>query len=104
MAPLNVVNEQKPRQIAARVLQQRCASGEFIEDLLEIALQGAQLSPATRPLSGNRVWRCALAGRARLAHRPETNGREQKSGLQNLLRLGLTKFSGSTDSQPRRRP
>ena len=90
MAPLNVVNEQKPRQIAARVLQQRCASGEFIEDLLEIALQGAQLSPADRALCLEIVygvvrWQAALDW---LIAR-KTNGREQKSGLQNLLRLGL---------------
>ncbi len=90
MAPLNVVNEQKPRQIAARVLQQRCASGEFIEDLLEIALQGAQLSPADRALCLEIVygvvrWQATLDW---LIAR-KTNGREQKSGLQNLLRLGL---------------
>ncbi len=90
MAPLNVVNEQKPRQIAARVLQQRCASGEFIEDLLEIALQGAQLSPADRALCLEIVygvvrWQAALDW---LIAR-KTDGREQKSGLQNLLRLGL---------------
>jgi 16S rRNA (cytosine967-C5)-methyltransferase len=90
MAPLNVVNEQKPRQIAARVLQQRCASNEFIEDLLEIALQGAQLSPADRALCLEIVygvvrWQAALDW---LIAR-KTDGREQKSGLQNLLRLGL---------------
>jgi 16S rRNA (cytosine967-C5)-methyltransferase len=90
MAPLNVVNEQKPRQIAARVLQQRCASGEFIEDLLEIALQDAQLSPADRALCLEIVygvvrWQAALDW---LIAR-KTNGREQKPALQNLLRLGL---------------
>jgi 16S rRNA (cytosine967-C5)-methyltransferase len=90
MAPLNAVNEQKPRQIAVRVLQQRCASGEFIEDLLEIALQGAQLSPADRALCLEIVygvvrWQVVLDW---LIAR-KTNGREQKSGLQNLLRLGL---------------
>ncbi|MGA3163725.1 MAG: 16S rRNA (cytosine(967)-C(5))-methyltransferase RsmB [Verrucomicrobiota bacterium] len=90
MAPLNGMNEQKPRQIAARVLQQRCASGEFIEDLLEIALQGAQLSPADRALCLEIVygvvrWQATLDW---LIAR-KTNGRDQKSGLQNLLRLGL---------------
>ena len=34
-ALLNAVNEQKPREIAVRVLGQRKASGEFVEDLLE---------------------------------------------------------------------
>ena len=90
MAPLNAVNEQKPRQIAARVLQQRCASGEFIEDLLEIALHGAQLSSADRALCLEIVygvvrWQATLDW---LIAR-KTNGREQKSALQNLLRLGL---------------
>ena len=90
MAPLNAVNEQKPRQIAARVLQQRCASGEFIEDLLEIALQDAQLSPADRALCLEIVygvvrWQATLDW---LIAR-KTNGREQKPALQNLLRLGL---------------
>jgi 16S rRNA (cytosine967-C5)-methyltransferase len=90
MAPLNAVNEQKPRQIAARVLQQRCASSEFIEDLLEIALHGAQLSPADRALCLEIVygvvrWQAALDW---LIAR-KTNGREQKPALQNLLRLGL---------------
>jgi len=44
------VSGQKPRQIAARVLQQRRATGAFIEDSLEIALAEAQLSPADRAL------------------------------------------------------
>jgi 16S rRNA (cytosine967-C5)-methyltransferase len=90
MAPLNVVNEQKPRQIAARVLGQRHANGLFIEDLLEIALAGAQLSPADRGLCREVVygvvrWQATLDW---LIAR-KTNGREQKPALQNLLRLGL---------------
>ena len=90
MATLNAVNEQKPRQIATRVLQQRCVSGEFVEDLLETALHGAQLSPADRALCLEIVygvvrWQAALDW---LIAR-KTDGREQKSGLRNLLRLGL---------------
>ena len=90
MAPLNAVNEQKPREIAARVLQQRRANGEFVEDLLEKALSGAQLSPADRGLCQELVygvvrWQAALDW---LIAR-KTAGREQKPGLQNLLRLGL---------------
>jgi 16S rRNA (cytosine967-C5)-methyltransferase len=90
MAPLNVMNEQKPRQIAARVLQQRRTNGEFIEDLLEIALQGARLSPVDRALCLEIVygvvrWQATLDW---LIAR-KTNGREQKPALQNLLRLGL---------------
>src|SRR5208283_3485848 len=90
MAPLNAVNEQKPREIAARVLQQRRGNGEFIEDLLERALSGAQLSSADRGLCLEIVygvvrWQAALDW---LIAR-KTAGREQKPGLQNLLRLGL---------------
>jgi 16S rRNA (cytosine967-C5)-methyltransferase len=90
MAPLNVVNEQKPREIAVRVLQQRRTGGKFIEDLLETALHGAQLSSADRALCQEIVygivrWQATLDW---LIAR-KTDGREQKPGLQNLLRLGL---------------
>ena len=90
MAPLNVVNEQKPREIAVRVLQQRRAGGKFIEDLLETALHGAQLSSADRGLCqeityGVVRWQATLDWLIA----QKTDGREQKPGLQNLLRLGL---------------
>src|SRR5258706_9230712 len=90
MAPLNAVNEQKPRQIAARILGQRRANGLFIEDLLEIALASASLSSADRGLCQEIVygvarWQAALYW---LIAR-KTSGREQKPALQNLLRLGL---------------
>src|SRR5260221_1577461 len=90
MAPLNAVNEQKPRQIAARILGQRRANGLFVEDLLEIALASASLSPANRGLCQEIVygvvrWQAALDW---LIAR-KTGGREQKPALQNLLRLGL---------------
>jgi 16S rRNA (cytosine967-C5)-methyltransferase len=90
MPPLNVANEQKPRQIAARILGQRRINGLFVEDLLEIALAGAQLSPADRGLCHEIVygvvrWQAALDW---LIAR-KTNAREQKPSLQNLLRLGL---------------
>ena len=84
------MNGQNPRQIAARVLGQRRANGEFVEDLLERALAGAQLSSADRGLCQEIVygvvrWQSTLDW---LIAR-KTNGREQKSALQNLLRLGL---------------
>ena len=84
------MNGQNPRQIAAGVLQQRRAGGEFTENLLENALAGARLSSADRGLCQEIVygvvrWQAALDW---LIAR-KTNGREQKSGLQNLLRLGL---------------
>jgi 16S rRNA (cytosine967-C5)-methyltransferase len=90
MAPLNAVNEQKPRQIAARILQQRNNGGKFVEDLLEIALANARLSPSDRGLCQEIVygvvrWQATLDW---LIAR-KTNGREQKPALQNLLRLGL---------------
>ena len=81
---------QNPREIAARVLGQRKAGGEFTENLLEIALAKARLSSADRGLCQEIVygvvrWQAALDW---LIAR-KTNGRGQKSGLQNLLRLGL---------------
>jgi 16S rRNA (cytosine967-C5)-methyltransferase len=90
MAPLNAVNDEKPRQIALRLLNRRWSNGGFIEDLLEHALAGAKLSPVDRGLCQELVygivrWQAALDW---LIAR-KTNGREQKSALQNLLRLGL---------------
>ncbi len=90
MPPLNVVNDQNPRQIAAEVLRQQRAGGSFIEDLLERALAGARLPSVDRALCQELVygvvrWQAALDW---LIAR-KTDGREQKPGLQNLLRLGL---------------
>jgi 16S rRNA (cytosine967-C5)-methyltransferase len=84
------MNGQNPRQIAARILGQRRANGEFVEDLLERGLVNAQLSPADRGLCQEIVygivrWQSTLDW---LIAR-KTNGREQKPALQNLLRLGL---------------
>jgi 16S rRNA (cytosine967-C5)-methyltransferase len=84
------MNGQNPRQIAARILQQRNRGGEFVEDLLERALADAQLSSADRGLCQEIVygivrWQSTLDW---LIAR-KTGGREQKSALQNLLRLGL---------------
>ncbi|HEY3931303.1 MAG TPA: 16S rRNA (cytosine(967)-C(5))-methyltransferase RsmB [Verrucomicrobiae bacterium] len=84
------MNGQNPRQIAARILQQRNSAGEFVEDLLERALADAQLSSADRGLCQEIVygivrWQSTLDW---LIAR-KTNGREQKPALQNLLRLGL---------------
>jgi 16S rRNA (cytosine967-C5)-methyltransferase len=90
MALFKLVSGQKPREIAVRVLQQRRAGGKFIEELLETALYDAQLSPADRGLCQEIVygivrWQATLDW---LIAR-KTDGREQKPGLQNLLRLGL---------------
>jgi 16S rRNA (cytosine967-C5)-methyltransferase len=90
MSPLNAVNGQNPRQIAAGILQQRCPGGRFTEDLLERALAKNRLSPLDRALCQELVygvvrWQATLDW---LIAR-KTNGREQKAGLQSLLRLGL---------------
>src|SRR5208282_5953038 len=90
MALLKLVSGQKPRQIAARILQRRRADGEFVEDLLQAALAGAPLSSADRGLCqeityGVVRWQAALDWLIA----QKTGGREQKPGLQNLLRLGL---------------
>ncbi len=84
------MNGQNPREIAARVLGQRRPGGEFTENLLDDALAGARLSSADRGLCQELVygivrWQAALDW---LIAR-KTGGREQKPGLQNLLRLGL---------------
>jgi 16S rRNA (cytosine967-C5)-methyltransferase len=85
------LNDQNPRQIAARVLSQRLNRNEFTENLLEIALANARLSPADRSLCHELVcgvvrWQATLDC---LIARKTTPGREQRPALQNLLRLGL---------------
>ena len=90
MSLLIIVNGKNPRQIAARILQQRRAGGGFTEDLLEYALARAQFSPADRGLCQEIVygavrWQATLDW---LIAR-KTNGRPQKPMLQILLRLGL---------------
>jgi 16S rRNA (cytosine967-C5)-methyltransferase len=84
------LNDENPRQIAARVLRQRETTGEFTENLLDAALARAKLSPADRGLCQEMVygvvrWQAALDW---LIAR-KTPGHEQKPALQNLLRLGL---------------
>jgi 16S rRNA (cytosine967-C5)-methyltransferase len=87
---LNEVNWQKPRQIAAQVLARRRTGDEYTETCLERALASARLSAADRGLCHELVfgvvrWQATLdwlIGR-------KTQGRTQKLGLQELLRLGL---------------
>ena len=66
-------------------------SSEFTENLLEIALANARLSPADRGLCHELVcgvirWQATLD---RLIARKTTPGREPRPALINLLRLGL---------------
>jgi 16S rRNA (cytosine967-C5)-methyltransferase len=84
------VNGQKPRQIAVGILGRRRPGGVFTDNLLERALAGTRLSSADRKLCQELVygivrWEAALDW---LIAR-KTDRREQKAGLQNLLRLGL---------------
>jgi 16S rRNA (cytosine967-C5)-methyltransferase len=90
MTLLNVVSGQKPREIAARVLQQRRTGDEFTEILLERALDGAKLPAADRGLCQELVYGIVrwLATLDWLIAQ-KTHGRTQKAGLQDLLRLGL---------------
>ena len=81
---------QKPRQIAWHVLGRRGEGEDFIENLLEQELSTAGLAPKDRALCqeltyGLVRWQAALDW---LIAR-KTGGREQKPGLQILLRLGL---------------
>jgi 16S rRNA (cytosine967-C5)-methyltransferase len=90
MPLLKLVNGKNPRQIAMRVLQQRHASGEFTENLLEHELAKAKLSALNRGLCQEIVYGVVRRQSTLdwLIAR-KTNGREQKSALQNFLRLGL---------------
>ena len=84
------MTEQKPRQIAAQVLQRRTAGIDFVEDLLDSALARAPLSTPDRALCQELVygvarWQATLDWLIA----QKTPGRTQKPMLQNLLRLGL---------------
>ena len=88
---LNELNEQNPRQIAARVLSQRQTSSEFTENLLDIALANAQLAPVDRGLCHELVygvvrWQATLDC---LITRKTDPSRELRPAFRNLLRLGL---------------
>ncbi len=81
---------QKPRQIAARILQQRLEGRDYVADLLERELAGQRLGPADRGLCQTLVygvtrWQMTLDW---LIAR-KTEGRTQKEGLRTLLQLGL---------------
>jgi 16S rRNA (cytosine967-C5)-methyltransferase len=83
------VSDEKPREIALRILR-RDAGGDFVENRLEAELAQARLSPPDRHLCqelayGIVRWQATLDW---LIVR-KTEGRAQKPLLQNLLRLGL---------------
>jgi 16S rRNA (cytosine967-C5)-methyltransferase len=81
---------QKPREIAARVLQRRAAADEFTETLLDRALAGSKMSAPDRGLCRELVFGC-VRWQAALDWliAQKTGGRDQRPGLQVLLRLGL---------------
>ncbi len=82
--------EQKPREIAARVLRERRTKTEFTEDLLETALAGARLSPPDRGLCQELVYGIVRwQGTLDWLIARKTPGREQPPELQILLQLGL---------------
>jgi len=84
------VSSKNPRQVAIHILQERRRGAEFVEDLMDSALSQAGLSPADRGLCQELVygvarWQATLDW---LVAR-KTDGRPQRPGLQDLLRLGL---------------
>ena len=89
MTLLKGVSDEKPREIAMRILQ-RGAGGDFVEARLEAELARTRLSPPDRHLCqelayGIVRWQATLDW---LIAR-KTDARVQKPMLQNLLRLGL---------------
>lgn len=85
-----MLNGKNPRQIAARVLSQRLTSGDFTENLLEVALATARLAPPDRALCHELVcgvvrWEATLDT---LIARKSTR-QPPRPAVQNLLRLGL---------------
>jgi 16S rRNA (cytosine967-C5)-methyltransferase len=90
LTPFNAVNGEKPREIAARVLARRRAGDEFTEPLLDRALAAAGLSAADRGLCQELVFGVVRwQGTLDWLIGQKTQGRTQKPGLQDLLRLGL---------------
>jgi 16S rRNA (cytosine967-C5)-methyltransferase len=90
MASLNAVNEQKPRQIAIRVLKERRLEHDYTEDLFEKELTKHKLPSVDRGLCQELVygiarWQATLDW---LIAR-KTDGRTQKEDLLILLQLGL---------------
>src|SRR5512133_3745635 len=89
MALLKIVRRQNPREIAVSVLARR-EEGAFVEDLLEQALAGSDLSTADRGLCQELVYGIVRRQSTLdwLVAR-KTQNRVQKRDLQNLLRMGL---------------
>lgn len=81
---------EKPREIAFRLLQQREARTDFIENLLEAELKRSPLNPPDRGLVQEIVygvvrWQSTLDWLVA----QKTSGKKQKMALLSLLRMGL---------------
>jgi len=90
MSLLKVVSEQKPRQIAIRVLKERLLEQDYTENLFERELSNHRLPAVDRGLCQELVygiarWQMTLDW---LIAR-KTEGRTQKDELRLLLQLGL---------------
>ena len=87
---INRVKNEKPRQIAVRILKERLAGRDYTENLLEKELAATRLSAVDRALCQELVygiarWQMTLDW---LISR-KTEGRTQKEALCVLLQLGL---------------
>ncbi len=90
MALLRVVSEQKPRQIAIRVLKERLLEQDYTENLFEKELSQHRLPGVDRGLCQELVYgiaRWQLTLDWLIARK--TEGRTQKEELRVLLQLGL---------------
>ncbi len=89
MPLLKIVSGENPREIAARVLGGR-ESGQYVEQLLDKELGASRLSEPDRRLCQELVYGVVRwQGTLDWLIARKTAGRQQKLGLQNLLRLGL---------------
>jgi 16S rRNA (cytosine967-C5)-methyltransferase len=81
---------QKPREIAVRVLQLRENEPDFVENIFDRELENARISPIDRALCQELVYGiCRWEKTLDWLIARKTEGREQKSDLAILLRLGL---------------
>src|SRR5438105_3332805 len=86
---LKIVSGEKPREIALQILLQR-KTGDFVENLLDSALNRSKLSQPDRALCQELIygvvrWQATLDWLID----QKTNNRPQKPILRELLRLGL---------------
>ena len=81
---------QNPREIAVQILGRRRPEGEFVENLLEMALERARLAPADRGLCQELVYGIVRwQGTLDWLITRKTSDQPQKPLLRDLLRLGL---------------